>query len=171
MKKFCPKGPRMKMGQFTQQVITESFWKRFRKMHPEYADKKDKELNDIWNDIAKTIRDEVVNNPLGVKLGSYTGEIKYQFLPHKFKALSVKEIALGNEVRHTNLLTRGKVALVKWERRWAVKFNKMLQYYAFEPMQVIKKRLKEYTDNNPDKIRTSRNTLGGYSVWRQLGKK
>jgi len=60
------------------------------------------------------------------------------------------------------------VAKIKWERRWAVRFNKMLQFFAFEPTRKMNTMAKKYTDTNPDKIRVARNTLGGFSVWRQI---
>lgn len=164
-----PKAPRMKKGKYSSQVITKELWQEFKKAFPEHKKMTWKEFITYWDELAETIREETIFNPLGVKLGHYTGELKYQYLPYKFKAkdpfTSVEE---GMQLNHVNLMTKGKVGKIKWERRWAVRFNKMLQYYAFQPTREMEKMAKVHTDANPESIRTSRNTLGGYSIWRQL---
>jgi hypothetical protein len=162
------KAPRMRKGKFSKMIISKDLWRKFTKEFPEYKEMSWKDFYDNWLDIAETIRHETVNNPLGVKLGSYTGELKLQYLPHKFIAedLSSSE-EIGEKVNHLNITTRGKVAKIKWERRWAVKFNKMLQLYAFDETREINQMAKEYIDKHSDKLRVSRNTLGGPSIWRQ----
>lgn len=163
------KGPRMPKGQFSIQVITRDLWKAFQAKFPEHAKISYTDFKERWMEIADTIRTESIKNPLGVKLGYYTGELKYQYLPHKFKALDNKLSAeLGEEVNQLNLLTKGKVGKIKWERRWAVKFNKILQYYAYEPDRRMSKLAKEHTDSSPESIRVARNTLGGKSFWRLI---
>lgn len=149
--------PRMRKAKYATQIIDASLWKQLKKQYPEYKGKTIKELNSLWNDIAFSIREEVVENPLGVKLGSYTGELKLQYLPSKFKAEN-KGISeqIGERVNYTNLLTRGKVVKLKWERRWAVKFNKMLQFFAFSPTRELIHLSKNKVDMDPEKIRVSR---------------
>lgn len=165
--------PRMKKGQFCKQVVTKELWKRFTRSHPEYSKMSWDDFFQYWQDIAKTIRDETIHNPLGVKLGAYTGELKLQYMPHDFKA-EVKDQSVieevGEKINHINILTKGKVAKLKWERRWAVKFNKMLQFFVFEPVREMEVMAKAYIDAHPNEVRVARNTLGGYSVWRQLKK-
>lgn len=163
-----PKAPRMRKAKFSQQVVSKDLYKRFKEQFPEHKISWE-EFYKCWEDIADTIREESVNNPLGVKLGSYTGELKLQYIPYNFKVedFAVSE-EIGEKVNHVNLLTKGKVARLKWERRWAVKRNKMLQFFAFEPTRKLKIIAKKYTDANPDKIRVARDTTGGYSVWRKL---
>ena len=63
------------------------------------------------------------------------------------------------------------MAKIKWERRWAVRFNKMLQFFAFKATREIEELANKYILSNPDKLRVARNTLGGYSIWRQLKNK
>lgn len=158
----------MPKAQFSTQLITKDLWKEFIKKFPEYKEMKWDEFYEGWKDIAQTIREEAVYNPLGVKMGSYTGEIKLQYLPYKFKAddpfLSEQ---MGEKVQNVNLVTGGKVAKIKWERRWAVRFNKMLQFFGFEPTREINHMAAEHTKENPEKIRISRNTLGGKSIFNQ----
>ena len=162
--------PRMKKGQFSKMVITKELYSKFCKQYPEYT-LTWKEFYQLWKDIATKVRYYTIYNPLGVKLGSYTGELKFQYLPHKFKAKDhPTSEELGEKVDHLNIEQRGKVGKVKWERRWAVKFNKMLQFYAFDETRELNKMAKEHITANPQALRISRNTLGGYSVWRQKGK-
>jgi hypothetical protein len=159
----------MKKGKYATQVVTRELWKEFTKAFPEYKDMSWKDFSDYWNDIAATIREETIFNPLGVKLGHYTGELKYQYLPHRYKAKDRNtSLELGVTTNFVNLVTRGKVGKIKWERRWAVRFNKMLQFYAFEPNRDMNDKAKVHTEANPETLRTARNTLGGYSIWRQL---
>lgn len=163
------KGPRMRKGKYSKNMISKELWRDFRKAFPEYKEMSDKELSKRWKEIAELIRQEAIFNPLGTKLGSYTGELKYQYLPNKFKAKdSHTSSQEGRDINHTNLVTKGKVGKIKWERRWAVNFNKMLQFYGFEPTREMHELSKQHTDSNPEQIRMARNTLGGHSIWRQL---
>lgn len=155
--------PRMKKGEFSKMVITRDLYKRFLEEFPEYAEMPWVEFYANWLEIAAQIRYEAIWNPLGVKLGSYTGELKLQYLPYKFKANHASE----DGTPYLNLVTRDKVAKIKWERRWAVKFNKILQFYAFDETREMKAIAKNYVDLHPEKLRTARVTLGGPSVWRQ----
>lgn len=161
--------PRMKKAQFTTSVITKDLWIAFTKKHPEHKDMTWATFYKNWNDIAQTIRQETVSNPLGVKLGSYTGELKLQYLSPKFEAFDNKiSEELGEKTKGLQILTRGKVGKLKWERRWAVKFNKMLQFFAFDEVREINVLAKKHIDNYPEAVRVARNTLGGFSVWRQI---
>lgn len=163
------KAPRMGKGKFSVQIVTKELWRTFKRLSPEYKNMTWDEFYKNWQDIAETIRTETVTNPLGIKLGSYTGELKLQYLPYKFESVDHKTSEeLGTTVNHVGLVTRGKNAKIKWERRWAVKFNKMLQFYAFDPTRDICQLANLYIEANPEKLRVSRNTLGGFSVWRQL---
>ncbi len=164
--------PRMRKAEFSQQVVTKDLWRQFKKNYPEYKKMRWEDFKGFWGEIADTIRTEVVTNPLGVKLGSYTGELKLQYLRPSFKAVDqALSNELGKEVNHVNLVSKGKVAIIKWERRWAVKFNKMLQFFAFTPNREINTLAKDYTDKNPEKLREARITTGGYSIWRQIKSK
>jgi len=164
-----PKSPRMRKGRFSTQIVTDELIRNFLKDFPKYKDFSLKDLKSVWNDITETIREETIINPLGVKFGAFTGELKYQYLPYKFKGSNHKiSEELGKETNHLNIMTKGKTGKVIWERRWAVKFNKILQFYGFEEDKKIRDLSKKYTDINPEKIRVARNTLGGHSIWRQI---
>ena len=155
----------MSKGIFSTNIVSKELWKEFKKTNNISWE----EFYNMWQDIADTIRQETIENPLGVKLGAFMGELKYQYLPYDFKSVDiVNSTKLGEKVNYVSLISRGKQGKIKWERRWAVKFNKMLQFYAFEPTRKLVRLADKYITSNPEKLRVSRNTLGGYSIWRQL---
>jgi hypothetical protein len=157
----------MRKGEFSKMVVTKELYKRFIEEFPEYEELTWREFYDSWLEIAEQIRHEAAFNPLGVKLGSYVGELKFQYLPYDFKA---KDHTSGDGSDYINLVTKGKVGRVKWERRWAVNFNKMLQFYAFDGAREINELAYQRATQNPESIRVARNTLGGHSIWRQKTK-
>lgn len=168
MYKLDRSAPRMRKGKFSKSVVTKELWHRFKAAYPEYKDMKWDDFFGIWKEIAAKFRYHAIHNPLGVKLGSYMGELKLQYLPHKFKATDYGETQKeGEEMIHLNIEDKGKVPKIKWERRWAVKFNKILQYYAFQETRDINEIAKEYMKSNHGRLRTSRITTGGKSVWRK----
>lgn len=162
------KAPRMKKGEFSKMVITRELYNRFKKEFPQYKDMAWVEFYNNWLEIAAKVRSEGVTNPLGVKLGFFCGELKVQYVPYKFKTRDRNDPA-GHP--HLNLKTRGKVGKVKWERREAVKRNKILQFYAFDETREMTCLAHQYIEEHGDKLRVSRITIGGHSVWRQKTKK
>ncbi len=162
------KAPRMRKAEFSKMVVTKELYKKFIKEFSEYKDMQWNEFYSKWLEIAEKIRYEAVNNPLGVKLGSYIGEIKVQYIPYQMEILSREESRRQGEVVNVhNFDSKGKPARVKWERRWAAKFNKILQFYAFNETRELTKAAHEYIVNNPTAIRVARITIGGTpSVWR-----
>lgn len=166
------KAPRMRKGEFSKMVITRDLYKKFIRESPEYKDMTWEEFFSAWLEIAAKVRHEAIWNPLGIKLGSHLGEIKLQYLPYKFKAVDYgTSDKIGEKTNHLNLNTRSKVPKIKWERRWAVKFNKILQFYAFDETRELNKIAFDYMEKHPDRLRTARVTIGGPSVWRQKMKK
>lgn len=137
----------MRKKQFSNLVITKQLWASFRKNFPEYKDMNWSEFYDNWMNIAETIRNEAVTNPLGVKLGSYSGELKVQYLPYRSKKASL------------HLESNGKVATLKWERKWAGRFNKILTFYAFTEARELNKMAYNYIRKNPNKIRVGRTLI------------
>jgi hypothetical protein len=156
----------MKKGKFSKMVVTKELHKRFCETYPEHKMTWE-QFYKLWQDIAAKIRYHTIRNPLGVKLGSYTGELKFQYLPYKFKGKDYNgSEKAGESINHLNIISKGKTGKVKWERRWAVKFNKVLQFYAFDETRELNKMADKYASEFPELIRISRNTLGGHSIWR-----
>lgn len=161
------KAPRMKKGEFSKMVITKELYDRFKKEYPEHKTLSWEEFYKSWLEIAAKIRYEAIYNPLGVKLGFHCGELKLQYLPYKFQAVDhATSEQIGEQTTYLNLESRGKVPKIKWERRQAVKMNKILQFYAFDETRELNRLAYQYMLNNADKLRIARITLGGQSVWR-----
>jgi hypothetical protein len=155
--------------EYTDNIICDDLFKKFLNEFPEYKSYSLKQLKDIWTQITDAYVEHAYQNPLGVKLGAFLGDVKVQYMCYDFKAhdygTSNKE---GIDINYINLSTRGKVAKVKWERRNVVKKNKSLQFYGFKADSRIAKKAKQKILESPDSVRVARNTLGGYSIWRQL---
>lgn len=164
--------PRMKKGEFSKMVITKKLLTKFKDEFPEYKNMDWKTFYQTWLEIADMIRYEAIYNPMGVKLGSYLGELKLQYLPYKLKAedfdLSQKE---GTKLNYLNIDIKGKNVKIKWERREAVKRNKVLQFYAFDQTRELNRLSATYMEKNSDKLRTARVTLGGHANFWTVNRK
>ncbi len=161
--------PRMRKAKYSINLVSKDSFKKFKDSFPEHKDMKWEDFSNNWLDITETIRKEIIENPLGIKLGSYTGELKLQYLPYKQKAVDIDlSNKLGEKIDHLNITTKGKVAIIKWERRWAVKFNRMLQFFAFQATRKLNVDAKKYIDSHPEKLRVSRAITGGVNVWKKL---
>ncbi len=157
--------PRMRKGEFSKMVVTRELHKKFQKEFPEYKDMPWEEFFSKWLDIADKVRHHAVNNPLGVKMGSYLGEIKVQYIPYQMEIVNNKKSQeAGEQIFEHNFDSKGKPARVKWERRWAAKFNKSLQFYAFDETRELTKAANEYIVNHPAAIRVARVTTGGWRI-------
>jgi hypothetical protein len=150
-------------------VVTIDLFEKFKKEFPEYNKMVWKDFYHRWLDIAERIRHEAIYNPLGCKLGSYLGELKLQWIPYKFEAIDkATSEKMGEKIPYLNIETKGKVPRIKWERRAAVKFNKILQFYAFDETRDLTNLAAQYMrEDNISKIRVAGVTYGGHSVWRQ----
>jgi hypothetical protein len=154
------KAPRFGKGEFKKHLVTTAILKDFKKENPEYKNITWKDFLKIWTDICEEIHEEVCTNPLGIKLKFYIGEIKVQYLPYK---LYTKMIIPDEHtaIKALNLHSRGKTAILKWERRKAIKFNKWLRFFAFQGCRDLQRKVAKSIKENPDRYRISRITTGG----------
>ena len=153
------KAPRFGKGDFSKVIINkENLYKKFIKNFPQFKDKSWEEILEAWLLVTDEIKNQVTTNPLGVKLKFYIGDLKLQYVPYKMKSLTYGE---GEFIRQLNLHSRDKVAVLKWERRSVVRYNKWLQYFAFDPARDLQRAASNAIYENPEKFRTSRVTLGG----------
>jgi len=159
--------PRMRKGQFSKQIVNKQLWWRFIEDNEKYEKVTWDEFRKLWDDIAYTIREEAVENPLGVKLPKFIGELKVQYLPYLNHGHidHIKSNELGIKVKNLGIVDKGKRGTLKWERRWAVKFNRMLQFFAFQPGRTLKLMTVKKFNKHPEKIRMSGNTLRGHNIW------
>lgn len=160
MRKPAEGKPRFGKAGFIYNLFTKNtFYKDFITAYPEYENKTWKEISETWEEIAEEFREQIAKNPLGVKMKYYIGELKYQYLPYKFKVRRIDN-KTQETIRELNLHNRGKTGILKWERRWAVRYNKWLQYFAFDACNKLKTKAKEMVNENPEGIRISRITTG-----------
>lgn len=163
--------PRLKKGKYSNSVITKDLYKRFKTEFPEYSHFSWEDFYIRWMEIAETIREEAIFNPLGVKLGSYMGELKLQYIPYKFMATDPKTSKEeGKRVNFLNITSRGKVAKVRWERRQAGRFNKMLQLFGFEPIRQLSRMAKSRIKANPLELKIARNNPINDNLWTKVKK-
>lgn len=159
--------PRFRREKYAVNLITDELIKEFKNKYPEYKELPDSKIKKDIKKMFEEVANEAITNPLGIKLPNYIGELKLQYIPYDFKAVDQTTSAeLGERVNFLNIETRKKVARIIWTRRWAVKFNRMLQFYAFEPSGVFGHKANEYVLKNPEKLRVARNTTGGKSAWK-----
>lgn len=159
--------PRVKRAEFTHLVINKHLWRAFINENPDFAEMTYSRFRECWAAITKTIMKEAITNPLGVKLPNYLGEIKFQFLPYKFEAFD-RDLSyeLEEPIKFINISTIGKVGKVKWERRQAVRFNRILQFYSFSANARFCKLAKERVEEDPHSVRVSMVTMGRRRVWK-----
>lgn len=153
------KGPRFRKEKYIHNIL-DSCYNRFKTDYPEFDISEDEFLR-IWNKvISPEIRKEAGTNPLGIKLPYYLGEIKVQWLPYILKKDKVI-IDSNTPYDKLDLMNGGKTPTVKWERRNAVRYTRMLQFYAYDEDRKIKDIAKVREKETPEDIRVSRVTLGG----------
>jgi len=156
------KGPRFSKKDYTYKIGILELFTAFQKNYPEYNISQ-KEFEHIWLDLlVPEIQNQAVNNPLGIKLPFYIGEIKLQWLPYKPNKIDFNyKQREGEDVPLISLKNGSKVHKVKWERRNAVRYNRWLQFYGFTHNRDIDKLARKKLDENPNDLRVSRVTLGG----------
>ena len=155
-------GPRFKKTPYTHKIKTQELYDEFQKTHDDFNISL-KEFEHIWLDIlVPEIQEQVVMNPLGFKMPFYVGELKLQWLPYNPKKIDFNhKLNTGEEVPLMNFKNGNKSPKLKWERRNAVRYNRWLQFYGFNPARGIDKLARKKLMENPNDMRVSRVTLGG----------
>lgn len=144
--------PRLGKSEFSTNIVTSKLWKQS-KLNISLE-----QFMQIWKSISTQIVHEVTTNALGVKLPFFTGELKVQYLPYKMNTTDIPiSTQIGEVVPQMYMLSKGKVGCVVWERKASRKFNRALDWYAFEESQenfrdVVKRALLK----NPEMFRVSR---------------
>lgn len=157
-----PKGPRFSKKSFVHHIITEELFSKFKKNYPEF-NISFREFKRLWIEVlAPEIREQVINNPLGFVTSFYCGELKYQWLSYKPKSIDIPyKSKTGEEVPLVNMNHGNKVPKIIWERRNAVRYNPMLQFYGFDPHREMFNKAKLKQENANVSLRVARATLGG----------
>lgn len=149
--------PRFTKTEFSEILVNKEFYK---------TEIEDRQLNvdsyeeffNIWCLIADKVKEQVATNPLGVHLPFFMGDLKVNYLPYKIPLVNdILSQEVGVAVPQLFLNSKGKRASIVWERKEARRFNRMLNLYAFEPMQAtFRNRVKEVLRTNPNLYRTGK---------------
>lgn len=150
--------PRLGKAKYSTLLITEELWKEAIAQNPEYQGMTYKKFQDIWEAIATSFKETVIENPLGIKAPFFIGEWKIQYLPYRLGVQDWKSSEeIGEKVPFLNLHTKGKVCKLIWERRAARRYNRALDLYAFEPLQQgFRDEVAKAIMKNPERYRVSR---------------
>lgn len=150
--------PRLGKREFSICLINKELWKKAIKDNADYRYMSYEEFLNIWMLISKKFKDTVVDNALGIKAPFFIGEWKIQYLPYKFENCDYNTSEqIGEKVKHLNLHSKGKSGKLVWERKIARRFNKMLNLFAFEPLQQgFRDEVNKALIANPNKYRISR---------------
>lgn len=143
--------PRLGKGEFSTSVLSKELWKNSK------IDITWQQFNNILVEIMEEIKREVCNNPLGVKLPFFLGELKIQYLPYRAETQDTKTSQqIGEVVPYLNLHSKGKIGKLVWERKQARKFNASLDMWAYEPAKYFEEAVANALQTNPDKFRIAR---------------
>lgn len=149
------KAPRHGKSEFSTVVVNQVSYNEWIKANPEYKHITLAQWRAIWDTIAYEVRNQACNNPLGIYLPFYTGELKIQYLPGSVKRVDNEASdIMGQKINHINITTKGKVAVVVWQRKRAANFNKMLNLFGFEQDRQIASIAKEAILSHSELYRT-----------------
>ncbi len=148
------KAPRVGKKQFSTIIVSDKLYKTWKKNNPEYENISIIEFRQIWGEIAKEVRNQTVNNSLGIYFPFYVGETKIQFIPPSVKAVDMAESSeLGEKINHLNIITKGKIGKLVWQRKRAAAFNKMINLFAFVADRKFSKQSVKALNTNPELYR------------------
>ncbi len=150
--------PRLGKGKYSKILVTEELWKNAIINNPEYKNMTYKEFKDIWDKIATSFKETVLINPLGIKAPFFIGEWKIRYLPFQIKVQDYKNSEeQGEKLPYLNLHSKGKICKLIWERKNARRYNRILDLYAFEPLQQgFRNEVSKAIIKNPEIYRVSR---------------
>lgn len=146
--------PRCGKKEFSFNVINPQMYERWIDLNPN-QEISYKRFLEIWKIIADKIKQEAVENPMGIKLSHMCGEIRIQYLPKSIKAQNYFKKEEGERPNYLNINSKGKVAKVMWIRKNAVKFNPFIVYFGYEQHKNISKQATEFINNTPELYRSS----------------
>lgn len=147
--------PRLGKREFSTSITDVNAYEKWKKLNPEYDGLSYKEFLSIWEKIAMELRTEVCTNALGVYFPFYTGELKVQYLPLKVKTLNFpSSIEYGEKINLPNIVSKGKIAKITWQRRRAGQFNRMVHLFGFEQYRGFGQQVYKTLLEHPELYRT-----------------
>jgi hypothetical protein len=150
--------PRLGKAKYSKLLVTNELWKQAIAENPEFKGMKYREFLEIWEAIATTFKETIIENPLGLKAPFFIGEWKVQHLPYRPKTQDYKASEeVAKKIPFLNLHTKGKTGKLIWERKSARRYNRALDLYAFEPLQQgFRDEVSKALQRNPERYRVAR---------------
>lgn len=119
--------------EFTDDLIDYNLFLEWKK-NTQFKDKSFEDFLIIWDAIAETYINTVVENTDGARLGMYIGDLSCQYVPVEYI------LEKGKKVRPLNLMSYGKVGKIVLETGKTRKFNVYSSLYAFKPSTYFQRR-------------------------------
>lgn len=154
------KAKRFGKGEFIVKLITYDLYKKWGILNPVYKKKnKYKDYKKIVELIIGEISAEIVNNNLGVRLPFYNGNICVKYIDIMKKKIINDNLSnqVEKDVPHLNWNSSDKVAKIIWSISKDQRYNKMLNYFGFEPTREIRHLTYEKLIESPEIFKTNRN--------------
>lgn len=147
---------RFRKTKYTKEIISLDVYKEWIAENPEYVEVTYQDFKLYWRSIAEKVRWHIINNPMGVHLPFYCGDIRVQYIP---KSVKVPNIPLGTQlgqvIYDTSLLTKGKGGKISWVRKYASRYNPLILLYCYEPIRDIRRGVKAKIEEAAEIYRNS----------------
>lgn len=150
--------PRFGKAQYTHVLVNKKLYKKWKGQNPEYETSWE-EFQIIWDKIAQEIRYQVLNNPDGVRLPFFTGDMACKYVQIKGKPIDEKSSReLGKEVNFLNWHSDKRVARLCWSIDHARKRNKWNKIFAFKASQPFQNEANISIKDHPGEFKVARTT-------------
>lgn len=151
------KAKRFSRREFIVEVVSKDLHKKWQKQTG--SELEYKTFCIIWKEIANTIQDQVVNNPSGVRLPFFNGDITtnyYQYINRHHNSKASQE--LGYQVPELDWHSDGRQGKVIWSINHARKQHRWLILFAFQPSRALKIAASRGMKTQPEIYRYARTT-------------
>lgn len=151
------KAPRFSKAEFIHEVVNRKLYETWKKDTGNTHSFK--EFQSIWRAIAGVVREQVVNNPHGVRLPFFNGDILanyYQHLNRHTNRPASQQV--GYLIPELDWHSNQKQGKVVWSIRHARKQHRWLILFAFEPCRKLKRAVATGFKTHPEIYKYSRAT-------------
>jgi hypothetical protein len=149
------KAPRFNQRKFRKNIVSEDLWKRW-KLETGY-NVSFSDFKNIWNNIAISFIQNVLEERDGVKLGAGMGEIYIGFIPSlKSKIVDPKTSEeYKKEIKYENWDTSGKVGKIIYATRGRKYIYKTAGWWAFKASRIFKQATSKSLRTHPNRYKNS----------------
>lgn len=157
MKKPDNHKPRFRQNKFFTQAVSEDTYNIWKNNNPELSSKINSYNSFLkyWKYISNAIITEVCNNPLGVKLPYYCGELSVKYIGADMKPYDIKKSQLlEKKVEHLNWNSAEKLGKIVWNTERASRFSAMIKYYGFKGVRKFNVEVNNAFNDHPEIFKT-----------------